>query len=86
MRQIPFDVLTLLAVVQEINAQCGGALVQQIQQPGAFDLGVFLYGDNGSAKLFISAQPGSARMYLTQPSGAKAFRRGAFCWYYPPGP
>jgi predicted ribosome quality control (RQC) complex YloA/Tae2 family protein len=79
MRQIPFDVLTLLAVVREINTQCAGALVQQVQQPGAFDLGLFLYGDSGSAKILISAQPGSARMYLTQQRHPKTQNISGFC-------
>ncbi len=63
--RIPYDSLTLSAVVWEMQAFVG-AKVQRISQPDDFTVGIGMYSkDAGAGMLLISCHPEFARAYLT---------------------
>ncbi len=63
--RIPYDSLTMAAVVWELQAFVGGK-VQRISQPDEWTIGIGLYGeDAGAGMLLISSHPQFARAYLT---------------------
>lgn len=77
--RIPYDSLTLCAVVGELQAFVG-AKVQRIHQPDAFTLGIGLY--SGSARagmLLLSCHPQFARAYLTTKRPPNQAQPPTFC-------
>src|SRR5690242_4037032 len=62
--RIPYDSLTLAAVVAELQAYVGGKL-QRISQPDADTLGLGIYAAGKEAYLLLSCHPQFARAYLS---------------------
>ncbi len=54
--RIPFDNLTLEAVVQELNSFVGSK-VQEIRQPNEFEVSIALYAGGREAAFFLSCHP-----------------------------
>lgn len=76
---IPYDSLTLSAVVWELQAFVGGK-IQRISQPDEFTIGIGLYGkDAGAGMLLISCHPQYARAYLTTKRLANQPQPPTFC-------
>ncbi|MFI5386891.1 MAG: NFACT family protein [Fimbriimonadales bacterium] len=79
MVRIPYDSLTLSAVVWELQAFAGGK-VQRISQPDDFTIGIGLYSkEAGGGMLLISCHPQFARAYLTTKRLANQPNPPVFC-------
>jgi predicted ribosome quality control (RQC) complex YloA/Tae2 family protein len=59
------DILSLDAVVRELNQVLRGAAVSQIHQPGPSDLVLRLWTGRENLRLLLSAAPQASRIYLT---------------------
>jgi len=79
MLRIPFDSLTLSAVVWEMQPFVGGK-VQRVSQPDEFTVGIGMYSkEAGAGMLLISCHPQNARAYLTTKRLANQPNPPTFC-------
>lgn len=66
---VPFDGLSLRAIVDELAPIVAGARIQHIVQPSATDLVLRCYRPGRTVKLLISCHPEWARMHLVEDAG-----------------
>jgi predicted ribosome quality control (RQC) complex YloA/Tae2 family protein len=76
--RIPYDSLTLAAVVEELQGFVDGK-VQGIRQPNEHDVAIGLYARGAEAMLLLSCHPQFARSYLITRRPANQSQPPAFC-------
>lgn len=79
MAKIPFDSLTLCAVIHELRRILVGGFVQEIYQPGEFDVVLSVRHRGSTYRLMLSADPVWARVHLTQSARTGSKTPTAFC-------
>jgi predicted ribosome quality control (RQC) complex YloA/Tae2 family protein len=77
--RVPFDSLTLTAVVTELRALLVGGQIQDIRQPEPDELRLSIRSQGRSFTLLLSADARFARVHLTERRSANAPSPSAFC-------
>jgi predicted ribosome quality control (RQC) complex YloA/Tae2 family protein len=70
---MPFDVFTMAAMQDELNATVVGSRVDKVIQPSDLSVALKLYGRGHTHWMLASADATSSRVYLTQQKLAKGF-------------
>ncbi|MGE5371849.1 MAG: NFACT family protein [Solirubrobacterales bacterium] len=76
---MPFDGLTVSKLIRELNDDLIGARIDKIYQPERDDLLLVIRRKKGASRLIISANPGWARMHLTETRQDNPQRPSALC-------
>ncbi len=76
---MPFDGLVLAAVKNELAASLTGLRIEKIYQPARDEIHLILGGAGGRRRLVLSADPGLARVHLTDKAGDNPPSPPVFC-------
>ena len=76
---MPFDAVSLLATVREIDARVVGGRIDKIYQPERDEVVLSVRLARGGAKLLLSVGAGTPRILLTRAEKIRRRRRGSVC-------
>lgn len=74
-----YDSLVLSALINELNQTILGARIEKIYQPGKTDIVIIFHTPAGKQRLFMSADPGMARVHLTRFNRENPLTPPMFC-------